>query len=93
MEIAPLVIENREFVGLEEEDIQKLNQAETLKFEANPGFAGIAAAVETQYGPGEWGEHWVTVDDSGRRVYARVYSGELHVLAITSDGKIIRQFV
>jgi len=30
-----MVIENREFVGLEEEDIKRLNRAEALKFERN----------------------------------------------------------
>jgi hypothetical protein len=91
MEIVPLMIENRDFVALEEEDIQRLNRAEAFKFEKNHDFIALAASVESKYGPGEWNEHWVTVDDSGKRVYARVFSSDLHTLALTSDGKIIRQ--
>ena len=91
MKIVPLMLENRDFVALEEEDIQRLNRAEAFKFEKNHDFIALAASVESKYGPGEWNEHWVTVDDSGKRVYARVFSSDLHTLALTSDGKIIRQ--
>jgi hypothetical protein len=34
----PHMMENREFVGLEEEDIQRLNRIEAEKFDQNPGF-------------------------------------------------------
>jgi hypothetical protein len=76
---------------LEEEDIQRLNQIEAEKFNQNPDFSKIAASVEERLGPGSWDEHWLTVDDNGRRVYARIYSGDGQALAVTADGRIVRK--
>ncbi|MGE5607440.1 MAG: hypothetical protein ACM3YE_17345 [Bacteroidota bacterium] len=88
----PRVIENREFVGLEEEDIQQLNRDEAGKFEQNPDISKTIASLEAELGPnGHWEEHWLTVDASGRRVYAKIYYGDKRALAITSDGRIIRE--
>ncbi|TCL56498.1 hypothetical protein EDC14_104922 [Hydrogenispora ethanolica] len=87
----PTVFENRFFVELEEEDIQELNREEAAKFEQNPQFRAAAASVEERLGPGSWDEHWLTVDNSGRRVYARIYSGAGHAIALTADGKIVRE--
>ncbi len=87
----PMVFENRYFVELEEEDIQRLNREEAAKFEHNPEFPVAAATVEGRLGPGSWDEHWLTVDDSGRRVYARIYSSAGHAVALTADGRIVRE--
>ncbi len=91
MDIAPLVIENRYFVELEEEDIQKLNRREAAKFEHNPQFTATASTIESKLGPGEWSEHWITVDDTGKRVYARLYTAHEHSMAVTADGRVVRQ--
>lgn len=88
----PRIIENREFVELEEEDIQRLNRQEAVKFEENPRMDEIMSTVESDLGPrGEWEEHWMTVDPSGRRVYARVYYAEDRALAVTAAGEIVRE--
>jgi hypothetical protein len=87
----PTVFENRFFVDLEEEDIQHLNKREAAKFAGNPQFPQAAVAVEERIGPGSWDEHWLTIDNSGRRVYARVYSGAGHAVALTADGKVVRE--
>lgn len=90
----PLVIENRDFVALEEEDIQKLNRQEAAKFERNPDMAAIMSDVAADADPeGRWEEHWVTVDASGRRVYARVYRSPVHTVAVAADGRIVRETV
>lgn len=92
-EISPQVMENREFVKLEEEDIQKLNRAEADKFEQNPKMKEIMGVIETETGRGgRWEEHWMTVDASGRRVYTRVYSAQGRSVALTSDGRKVRDF-
>ncbi|HYH01994.1 MAG TPA: hypothetical protein VEC37_02755 [Bacillota bacterium] len=91
MSDAPQFIENRYFVELEEEDIQKLNRAEAAKFTENPQFASVAATVEAKLGPGEWSEHWITVDDTGKRVYARLYTTHEHTMAVTADGRVVRE--
>ena len=90
-DITPQFIENRHFVELEEEDIQKLNRIEAAKFRDNPQFASTAATVEAKLGPGEWSEHWISVDDSGKRVYARLYTTNEHMAAVTADGRIVRE--
>lgn len=88
----PRVMENREFVELEEEDIQKLNRSEAVKFDRNPAMEAIMAQVTAESDRnGRWEEHWVTVDASGRRVYARVFSTAGHTVAVAADGKIIRE--
>ena len=88
----PQVMENREFVGLEEEDIQCLNRNEAEKFDQNPGFKKTATEVEDELGPGgHWEEHWLTVDASGRRAYARIYYTSDRAIAVVSDGRIIRE--
>lgn len=88
----PRVIENREFVDLEEEDIQRLNREEADKFGRNPNIGKAMAALEAELGGnGHWEEHWLTVDASGRRVYAKIYYGAEKALAIASDGRIIRE--
>lgn len=90
---APKVMENREFVGLEEEDIQSLNWSEAKKFEQNPRIKQVMSRIENELGsPGHWEEHWLTTDASGRRVYARVYFTDDQGAAITSDGQIVREF-
>lgn len=89
---APRVMENREFVDLEEEDIQQLNRREAEKFDHNPDFPAFKREIESRLGsPGHWEEHWLTVDNSGRRVYARIYYAEGKGLAVTSDGRVIRE--
>lgn len=88
----PRVIENREFVGLEEEDIQRLNRDEAGKFQQNPNISKTMASIEDELGhDGHWEEHWLTVDASGRRVYAKIYYGDDRALAITADGRVIRE--
>lgn len=85
-------MENREFVELEEEDIQRLNRMEAKKFDENPSVGIIMTTVENDLGPnGHWEEHWMTVDPSGRRVYARIYYSKDRALAVTSKGTIIRE--
>ena len=91
-EFSPKVIENREFVGFEEEDIQKLNQEEAKKFDENPKIPSVMSQVESEIGSGgRWEEHWLTVDASGRRVYARIYYTQEQAMAIVADGRIIRE--
>lgn len=88
----PRVMENREFVDLEEEDIKGLNRDEALKFERNQNIGKVMASLEEELGRnGHWEEHWLTVDASGRRAYARIYYGDNRALALTSDGRIIRE--
>lgn len=88
----PRVFENREFVGLEEEDIKRLNRDEAVKFERNPKISQTIASLEAELGHnGRWEDHWLTVDASGRRVYSKIYYGDERALAITSDGRIIRE--
>lgn len=90
--LTPRVVENREFVGLEEEDIQRLNRDEAGKFEQNPNLSKTMAFLEEELGNnGHWEEHWLTIDASGRRVYAKIYYGDEKGLAVTSDGRIIRE--
>jgi hypothetical protein len=89
----PKVMENREFVGLEEEDIQALNRIEAKKFEQNPKIKDVMSQVEAELGgPGRWEEHWLTTDASGCRVYARVYYSKEQGAAIVSDGQIVKKF-
>ncbi|HEY8464157.1 MAG TPA: hypothetical protein VIM29_09090 [Bacillota bacterium] len=90
-DLSPRFIENRFFVELEEEDIQKLNQTEAMKFTNNPQFDSVAASIEARLGPGKWSEHWITVDQTGKRVYARLYTTEEHTTAVTADGRIVRE--
>lgn len=90
---SPKVMENREFVGLEEEDIQSLNRIEVRKFEKNPNIKQVMSQVEAELGsPGRWEEHWLTTDNNGRRVYARIYYTKDRGAAISSDGQIFREF-
>ena len=90
---APKVIENREFVELEEEDIQKLNRSEAGKFVQNPDIPNSMAGIEEELGkPGRWEEHWLAIDPDGRRVYARIYYTSDRGAALTSDGRIIKEF-
>lgn len=90
-EAKPCIIENREFVELEEEDIQRLNRLEAEKFRDNPHIAEVMAEVEHDLGSdGHWEEHWMTVDPTGQRVYARVYYTDEHAKAITSNGEAVR---
>lgn len=89
---SPKVMENRDFVDLEEEDIQKLNWSEAEKFEQNPKIKQVMSRIEAECGSrGRWEEHWLTTDASGRRVYARVYYTDEQGVAITSDGQIVRE--
>jgi ABC-type dipeptide/oligopeptide/nickel transport system permease subunit len=88
----PRYIENRQFVGYEEEDIQKLNKIEQRKFGENLKINEIMDSVVQELGtPGRWEEHWLTIDDSGRRVFARIYYSGEQALALTSDGQIVRE--
>jgi len=89
--VEPMVIENREFIEYEEEDIQRLNEMEEGKFMANPQIPRIKESVETELGEGHWEKHWLAIDGSGRRVYAHIYYGEDRALAVTADGNIIKE--
>lgn len=90
-DFAPRIIENRQFVALEEEDIQKLNRVEAAKFERNHAMGEIMERVARESGSeGRWHEHWVTLDTSGRRVYARVYEADNLTIAVAADGRIVR---
>lgn len=92
-QIKPRVFENREFVEFEEEDIQLLNRMEAGKFDQNPELQQVMESIVSEVGePGRWEEHWMTVDRSGRRVYARIYRGPDRAVAVTADGRIIRDF-
>jgi hypothetical protein len=52
----------------------------------------MVSEVEDELGAGgRWEEHWLTVDASGRRVYARIYYTSDRALAVASDGRIIRE--
>jgi hypothetical protein len=92
MDEQPRYIENRQFVGYEEEDIQKVNQGEQRKFDENPKIIEMMRIIEQELSvPGRWEEHWLTIDPSGKRVYARIYYTDLHAWALTADGRIIRE--
>lgn len=91
-QFSPKVLENREFVDFEEEDIQKLNRQEADKFDNNPNMPGMMRQIESEIGNGgRWEEHWLTVDTSGRRVYSRIYYTQEQAVAIVADGQIIRE--
>lgn len=88
----PNIIENREFVEYEEEDIQRLNKVEASKFAKNPEIEIKMREIESELNlSGNWEEHWLTVDPSGRRMYARIYYTNNQALALTADGEIIRE--
>jgi hypothetical protein len=92
MEQQPRYIENRQFVGYEEEDIQKVNQGERCKFDQNPEITEIMKTIEQEaMNSGHWEEHWLTIDPSGKRVYARIYYTPERAWALTADGEIIRE--
>ena len=88
----PVLISNAEFTGYEEEDIDRLTAAEHDKLRRSPSFPRLEAEIENELGPGYWEEHWVTLDESGRRVYAHVYYGDHHVRAVTAAGDVVRDF-
>lgn len=48
-EITPRIIENREFVGLEEEDIKRLNLEEASKFERNQNIREIMIRLKMNW--------------------------------------------
>lgn len=88
----PLVIENREFVGYEEEDIQRLNRIEAEKFENNPHLKQVLDSIEDELANSRhWEEHWLTLDASGRRVYARIYYGDNKAIAVTAKGEVVKE--
>lgn len=90
----PLVIENRQFVEYEEDDIERLNDTEERKFAENPRVQQVKESVEEELGrAGHWEKHWLTIDPSGRRVYAHIYFGDERALAITADGEIIKEII
>ncbi|HEX7715143.1 MAG TPA: hypothetical protein VF531_14100 [Bacillota bacterium] len=92
-EVQPRIFENREFVEFEEEDIRRLNRMEAEKFDRNPELRQVMETITAEVGErGRWEEQWVTVDHSGRRVYARIYRGPDRVVAVTADGRIVRDF-
>ena len=85
----PLLIENRQFVGYEEEDIWRLNEVEERKFQDNPVIQAVQARIEEEVGQGgHWEKHWLSVDDGGRRMYTHIYYGKGRAVAVTSDGRI-----
>lgn len=88
----PVLISNAEFTGYEEEDIDRLTAAEHDKLSRSPHMPRLRAEIEAELGPGHWEEHWVTLDASGRRVYANVYYGEHRVKAVTAAGDVARDF-
>lgn len=88
---APRIISNREFVEYEEEDIQRLNREEASKFDNNPDVAYAMREIESRLGKGgRWEEHWVTLDESGNRIYARIYYAPDAAVAIAADGRVVR---
>ena len=88
----PRFIENRQFVEYEEEDIQRLNRVERQKFDSNPETPEMMKEIERELGSsGRWEEHWLTIDSSGKRVYTRIYYTGERALALTADGRIIRE--
>jgi hypothetical protein len=92
--LSPRVIENCEFTGFEEEDIQRLNREEAGKFELSPEFKKVRAQIEAEMGKrGHWEEHWMAVDTSGKRIYARIYSNAVKSVAVSSDGRIVQKLV
>ena len=91
-DITPRVIGNCEFVGFEEEDIQRINQEEISKFEQSTEFKKVRDLIEEKMGKrGHWEEHWLAVDKSGRRIYARVYINATKRVAVSSDGRIVQE--
>lgn len=93
-DVTPRVIGNCEFVEFEEEDIKRLNQEETRKFEQSAEFQKVKNRIEEEMGKrGHWEEHWLAVDNSGRRIYARVYSNASKTVALSSDGRIVQELV
>ncbi len=88
---APRIISNREFVEYEEEDIQRINREEASKFDNNPDLIDAMREIESRLGKdGRWEEHWITLDESGSRVYARIYYTSDEAVAIAADGRIVR---
>ena len=89
----PVQISNAEFTGYEEEDIDKVTGAEHDKLRRSTVLPRVKMEIEAEHGPGRWEEHWVTLDTSGRRVFADVfYAEDNHVTAVTADGDVVRDF-
>ena len=91
--LSPRVIDNCEFVGFHEADIKRLNQEEAEKFEQSPEFKKVSERIATEMGKGRWEEHWLAVDTSGKRIYARIYSNAAESVAVSSDGRIVQKLV
>ncbi len=78
----------------EAEAIQRLNQEEARKFEQSPEFKKVSDRIEEEMGKrGHWEEHWLAVDSSGKRIYARIYSNAAKSIAVSSDGRIVKELV
>jgi hypothetical protein len=93
-DFTPRVIDNCEFTGYEEADIKRLNKEEAEKFELSPEFKKASDHIEEEMGKrGHWEEHWMAVDNSGKRIYARVYSNAAESVAVSSDGRIVQKLV
>lgn len=87
----PRIISNREFVEYEEEDIQRINREEALKYDGNPDLSVAMREIESRLGTdGHWEEHWLTLDESGSRVYARIYYTPDEAVGIAADGRVVR---
>lgn len=82
---------NREFQDLTQEEVDRLTDAEAREMEGNPALRQAMRDVETRYGPGgEWREHWITLDNKGTRIYARMYFTEHQSVSLDSGGEIVR---
>lgn len=91
MEKGPDVFTNREFQDLTQEEVDRLTDAEAHEMEGNPALRQAMRDVEAGYGHGgEWREHWVTLDNKGTRIYARVYFTEHHSVSINAEGEVVR---
>lgn len=91
-EETPVQISNADFTGYEEEEIDRLTASEHDKLSRSQHLPRLKAEIENEVGPGHWEEHWVTLDTSGRRVFADVFFGDHHVKAVTAAGDIVRDF-
>ncbi len=89
----PRYFENREFVDLTEEEINRITQEEKEKLDSSEEALEAKAEVESEYGSGgTWEQYWIAIDHTGKRVFANIYyRGDIGI-AVTADGNIVKAF-
>lgn len=85
------VFTNRHFQDLTQEEVDRLTDQKSRELEESDPVLNAMTQVEEDFGPGgEWQEHWVTLDNKGTRVFARVYFTEHQSVALNAEGEVVR---